>query len=60
MTNMVISLRLIVTELELAVVDQGVGLVPAQVSFSIFELYISSFAKSIFKFCLKLKILKRS
>ena len=55
MTNMVISLQLNVTELELAVVDQGVGLILAQVSFSIFELRISSSVKSIFKFCLKLK-----
>ena len=59
MTNMVISLQLIVTELELAVVDQGVGLILAQVSFSIFELRISSFVKSIFNFCLKLKTLKQ-
>ena len=35
---MVISLQLNVTELELAVVDQGVGLILKQVSFSICEL----------------------
>ena len=54
MTNMVISLQLNLIELELVGVDQGVGLVLAQVSFSISS-FIFSFAKSIFKFCLKLK-----
>ena len=55
MTNMGISLQLNTIELEHAGVDQGVGLLLVQVSFFIFELRISSFAESIFKFCLKLK-----
>ena len=53
MTNIVISLQLNITELELAVVDQGVGLILAQVSFSIFELRIFELCQKYFQILFK-------